>query len=368
MTLRVSASVVLAIGLLCCCAAPAAAGDKATTVTIQAKDLLLQDVLKQISAQSGQSVADRRSEKTNPKLNLTLINATFLHAADTVARAAGASLALHEADGVVALVDGKRHEVPSSFHGLFRASLKRLSITDDLDAGQRYTKVLVELAWEPRLRPFRIVTGPAAAVFGKDAAGNRATGKETGGVEVPVASPELSLRLPAAERSALTLEKLHGTVHVVAATEMLTFRFDRLKELTPKMPPLQAEPQQGIRVRVTHVTAPKGADAWTVDVVIEHPPGGPAFESYQLAPGLSWVKYDSVALVREVGGKTERLAAKAAETEERKVTSTYAHVVYRFPPGTALYPRIDQWKLEVRTAGRLVELEVPFVFENVKLP
>ncbi len=361
----------LLAGLACWCGAGAAQnGDKqelpphmVDLPADQPLDKLLEHVRK-----TGLRVEDRRRDRTPVIVKGGLKGATFWQAVDAIAKQANLRVNLYQPDGVVALVEGPYRQVPSNYSGPFRTALKRLTVIDDLESGQRTCVLSMDLAWEPGLHPIRVGVGPAEAEFGTRQAVARA--KIPGGESFSVIDQpavEVELRCPCPHRADQALELLKGHFTVIVPTKMLTFTFDKLK---PEAPPVK-ETKESVSVRVEDIKV--DGDDWTVDVKIDNPPGGPKFESYQLAAGASWISYNSIALIKKtINGKvTQRLRAAPEDFEDVKLTSAHAHLRYHFTkkanPGVK-FGEVGDWRLVYRTPGRMVELKVPYGFKGVPLP
>ena len=116
------------------------------TVTLQGKDITLKGALTALFKQTGNRVADRRQVKNETRLKLNLEKATFWQALDAVAREADARVSLYEQDGALALVDGPYREVPVSYNGLFRTTVKRIDLTRMLEADAHFAIIHLEIA------------------------------------------------------------------------------------------------------------------------------------------------------------------------------------------------------------------------------
>lgn len=334
--------------------------------TFKGDNVTLNDVLQKLYEQTGNRVVDRRKNPT--KISLDVNQVPFWQGLETIARAGGAGISLYESDGQIAVVDRAPGKAALVHSGLFRLGIKKVSVTRDEETSTHTCAVHLEVAWEPRFQPFYLEIGPQGSPvtvrYAKDAQGKARKAELPGRGQLPVAgriAVEDILRLPAPERSSPAIDSLSGTCRVIGPTKMLTFTFDPLKASSLE--------QEGVKVALKQVTA--GQSRWEVDVIIENPPGGPTFESYQ-----SWLDNNTIHLAK--GNPLEkgyRTIAATSEMELETPKATRAAVRYYFsqkdpttrrdrpPPG-----QVSDWRLVYRTPGRIVAFSFPFEFKNVRLP
>jgi hypothetical protein len=333
-------------------------------VTIQDESIPLTKALALLEKQTDVKVKDLRQDQTDVKLKLNLEQATFWQALDAIAEQADARIYLYRADGI-ALVDGPHVALPVSYNGIFRVVVKRLLAVRDLETDARYYVATMEIAWEPRFKPFLIDTRPQALTI-KDDKNRELLPPDEGGSKVPVESPfamTVDLRLPAVPRAVSKLNLLKGSMVVVGPTQMLEFTFDTL-DVLEKDPKAREQTQDGVTVKLDKPAFEKsrsGAAVWKFGVSLEYPPDGPDFESFQ-----SWVVHNEIYLVKE--GANERLANNAGYATDN-LTKNRASLTYNFveekkkPLG-----KPGDWKLVYLTPGAISEVPVPFEFKDLPLP
>jgi hypothetical protein len=330
------------------------------TFTLQG-EVPLSKALAALAEQTGNVVEDRRQTKTDPKLTLHLQQTPFWQALDTLAREVGARVSLHQKGGRIALVDGPRHEVPTSYSGWFRVRLLRLTAVRDLDTQAHYYLSELEVAWEPRFQPYLLETG-ASNLAMTDEKGQAAPAADAGTGKAPVAGrSELTfpLRLPALPRSADRIGLLKGSFSAVGPSSMLRFEFDQLQ---PIAQPGQArkQTQQGVTVELRELRVDENLG--TVGLVLTAPAGGANFESFQ-----SWVGNNEINLEKK-GGGARFLPNGGYESGDQ--TGPKVMLRYRFEdkPNKPVLDHLGDWKLVYRTPGKIIEVPVPFEFMNVPLP
>lgn len=333
------------------------------TITVQKDGIPLSAVLAQIKEQTGITVADRRLIKNDPRLNLELKKEPFWQALQAIAVLADARISPYQADGVIALVEGPYRPLPLRWDGPFQIAVKGLLLKQDLENATHSCVVNLEVAWEPWFQPFYLEYGPATVEYsardgkGKTAIPSRGQLSVAGKNAV-----EVEVRFPAPKRSVQRIDLLQGTFRMIGPSKMLTFTFPALKPL--KNEPIRLE-IEGVKVSLTRIAAQ--SSRWTFDVLIDNPPGGPRFESYQ-----SWLDNNQISLEKGTGKDREVFLPDPAEEETLgNITATRAAIRYHFTPrnGSRTMPgKLGDWKLVYRTPGRIVEVPVPYTFKNLELP
>ncbi len=329
--------------------------------TLQTEGMLLSDILRQLQKQTGNTVADRRHTQAEPKLKLDLDRVFFWQALEAIARAVNCGVSLYQPDGQVALVEGPYRAVPLSCSGLFRVALKRIDLRLETDTAVHACVLHLEVAWEPRFGPFYLGIGPMTVVFAADGQGQELKVALPSRGQVHIAGRtaiEVQVRTPAPHRSSPRLQSLQGNFRVIGPSKMLTFSFGPLKTLGKNAPWKQE--QEGIKVSLAALTT--ATKHWAIDVLIENPPGGPQFESYQ-----SWLDNNQVFLESQAPKKI-RLASSGEEQLE-DLTATRAALRYYFKEKDGLgLGQPANWTLTYRTPGRILEVPLSFSFQSLPLP
>jgi hypothetical protein len=328
----------------------------------------LSKALAELERQTGVRVEDSRGEAERD-VSLDLRQVTFWQAADAVAEAAGARIYLYPRSGRITLVPrGPDYQMPPvSYDGLFRSSFKRVVAARDLERrdtapGSRAYTVTLEVAWEPRLQPFLLETRPQSLRL-QDDKHHDIPVPEEGNAFAPVdgrISLAFDVTLPALPRSAAALGLLEGKLSAIGPSKMLTFTFDTLDRLGKASAdsPERRLTQEGVVCKVSKVVLDR--DRWTVQVILEYPPGGRKLESYQ-----SWVVNNEMTLETKDGAR--RLASSGYVQES--ASSRRAVLSYHFiDKGKVLRGRSEDWKVIYRTPAAVVELPIRFSFKNVPLP
>lgn len=321
----------------------------------------LAEALDQVQKQTGIAVVDRREGGDNPVLKLNLDNVTFWQAIDTVAREADLQLSLYDKDGKIGLRDGPNRGVPVSYSGMFRVTAKRITAVRDLESDAHLCTVHLEIAWEPRFQPLFFQTRPdnleatddkGIALEAPNAGGGRApsSGRITTDMPVVIAAPR---------RNVSRLGLLKGDFTVVGPSKMLNFTFDRLAKVDKKTPPerVPTQTQEGVTVKMRQFLTE--SDLWTVSFLLDYPPDGPDFESFE-----SWLVNNEIQLEGKDG---KRYGAGGYEIDEQ--AGHRAIVTYRFVEDNGLVlDKPENYKLIYRTPGLIGRVPIHFEFKDLPLP
>jgi hypothetical protein len=339
------------------------------TITLKESDIHLNKALKEIASQTGNQVEDRRREKDETKqLKLDLKNATFWQALDAIAKAADARISLYERDGKIALLDGPHQLLPVSYSGLFRVTVKELHLHHYLDADNHSCDIKLEVAWEPRFQPLFMETRPDSLTVEDDkgrAIEISEEGKGPAAIGQPTATT-VTIRIPAPQRSAKQLSVFKGKLAVTGPSKMLTFVFDKLSKIE-KASEAKKETKEGVTVNLRELRSEGGGgdEVWTIGLLLEYPPDGPKFESFQ-----SWIVNNKIYLEKEQSGIKQQFPPNLGyETDDQ--SDTKAIVRYRFgdePDKKLTLGKFSDWKLVYSTPGRINEVPIPFEFKDLPLP
>jgi hypothetical protein len=334
-------------------------------LTLELKDLTLTKALAQLATRTGITVEDRREANDDPPLKLRLNNATFWQALDAIAQEADVRLGLYERDGKIAL--RRRPEsyqnAPVSYDGLFRTSVKRISAVRNLDADLSHYEATLEVAWEPRFRPFLLEVKPADLNFRDDS--NRAlTLDQEASNKLSIsnkAAVAFDVPLPSLERKSTKLGLLKGKVILVGPIRMDTFTFDSTLAEMVKDPKKRELKREGITVKVSQLDLAR--DHWTLVMELDYPAEGPHFESFE-----SWLVYNEISLKKKDDGETfPNNGGYVIDSS----AGTRAVVSYHFvdePSKKLLRGKSEDWTVVYRTPGTILEIPVAFEFKDLPLP
>ncbi|MSQ93940.1 MAG: hypothetical protein EXR98_05210 [Gemmataceae bacterium] len=352
--------------LMCCIVAISAfAGEPRPTQDLQprtlilpARDLTLDEVLKELEKQTGNTVADlRRTNRDNPKLTLT--TNTFWKTLDAIGAQTKIGFSAYQEGGGVALVDAPYRRLTTVYPSVFRIALKRVAVSRDDETQTHYANLTLDAAWEPRFQPLFLNLESATVIAGKRTEKlERQAMRSVAGM----GATEIELRLPAPERAVLQIDSLKGELKVIGAPKMLEFAFEKIGPVTPKAP-REAKSQEGVKVSVTEVK--QLATRWTVDLQIVNPAGAIIpLESFQ-----SWLDNNRLWLTwTDPQTKKVRTLEPVGETQEGNNQTMKIHFDFTARGNTPLPAKNADVTLRYRTPNRVAAFTVPFGFKDLPLP
>jgi hypothetical protein len=330
-------------------------------------ELPVSKMLAELKKQTGIEVEDKR-EGEDSKIKLKLNNVTFWEALDAIAK---------QADGRVNYLNGIVLEArpenyvnpPVSYNGIFRAIVRRITAQRLLEReGSTYTAD-VEVAWEPRFRPFKLELTPSEMTVQDDKGRKVAlTDNERPGDEPPkdtraVGSKGFTLfdvPLGSLDRSSPKLGLLKLPVKFVGPTRFDTFAFDKSLAEIKKDSKLGELTQEGVTVKVKNLDLAK--DHWTLVMSLEYPADGPEFESFE-----SWLIYNEMSLKNKDGDVFPNNGGYVIDSSAGNRAVVEYHFVDskkdKLTRGDA-----DDWKPVYKTPGLIVDVPATFEFKDVPLP
>lgn len=334
-------------------------------VTLKEKEIPLSKALKAVREQTGIAVEDgRQATDKDPSIRLDLKDATFWQAIDTIAKEADLKVAFPPGDLKVALVEGPFIEMPTSYSGMFRVVLKRLLAIHDLETSTHACAALLEVAWEPRFKPFIMMSEPEALVIQNDkgvALGliERENMRESVGNTLVA---EFEIRFQAPARSVAKLGAIKGHLDMIGPNKMLTFTFEDLAKIERKDPKqTRTMTQENVTVKLRELDIDD--DVLAAKLIVEYPDDSPDFEQMN-----SWIVTNKIHL------KHKSKKALHEPLGGSEVTEQGAHkavVIYRFVETDTLDLKkitLKDWQLHYETPAGFLTVPIPFEFKDVALP
>jgi hypothetical protein len=307
---------------------------------------------------------DERLGKPDQTFSIDLPRTTFWQALDAIAHAAHGRVYLYPQDGRLAVYRRSDRDVdpPTSYSGLFRSTVKRVTASRDLESGATSYGATLEVAWEPGLEPLLLESSPRGLVV-RDDQGRMLPTRVEGSVMISVddhIAATIEVPLPSVPRMTARLGLVEGKLVAVAPSRMLTFDFDALDRLAelPADSPLRRQSQDDVSCRLSKIQLV--ADRWTVQVTLEYPRRGVQLESYQSRVVIN-------ELLLEAKDGTKRL--KPAGYDISIATDRKAVINYHFLDTDKMTRGGPaNWKIRYRTPAALVEVPLTFSFKDVPLP
>lgn len=341
----------VALAILLTSAAVVSGELRPSRVTLRPGKRSVAELLKEIEAQTGNRVVDRRSSREGD-VDVGFHDQSFWSAIEQLSKAARVRVAVGDA---VALVDGRPG--PAVAASVCRVGVRSIAVQRDFETDRRTCAVELDVAWEPSLDPLYLTVDNVRGRYGPP----RESAKEFGpfrGVAQSVAQRRnqlVDLRLPGPDRTAETLAELSGELRLIVPERMLTVRFSALEPGKTR----RDFTEDGVRVALTRMAVDR--QLWTFDLEIENPPETPDFESFQ-----SWLDNNRIHLERMTASGKEIWPHRPDDWEADRV-GRRAKLKYAFV-GAGDKGSPSDWTLVYRTPGRIVETVIPFTLRDVPLP
>jgi hypothetical protein len=328
-------------------------------------ELPVSKMLAELEKQTGIKVEDLR-EGSDSKIRLKLNKVTFWQALDAIAREADGRVDYYRPDMIRLMAREQNYVTPPiSYNGIFRSTIRRIEAVRDLDSEYGNYRALVEVAWEPRFRPFKLDFGPSdiTAEDDKNRKVGPAEGERQERTSLAVTAEQFvrfEVPLGAVDRSAQKLGQLKGRLTFVGPTRFESFAFDKTLAEIKKDPKAGEMTREGVTVKISSLELEK--DHWTMVLALEYPADGPQFESFE-----SWLIRNKILLQSKDGNKT--FPNNGGYTIESSVGNRAA-VLYHFIDTKRDGNRGDpgDWKPLYKTAALMVEVPATFEFKDVQLP
>jgi hypothetical protein len=335
------------------------------TVTFSKPTLPLQQALAEIKAQTGNRVADRRRDRTNPAVVVTAGPTQFWPALDAIGKASRIGFSPFLGEGEVVLTDVPYRASTMAHSGLFRIAHRRVALTLDEETQAHHCRLALDIAWEPRFRPFYIDLRQLKFTFAPDAKKHQR--QESLPAHGPVGAAgrgavELEVIAGAPDRTCPRIASVDGMVWAVGPSKMLTFRFTNLavQKGNAKSPAAPSTVQDGVTVTIAALR--RQTDALIATVQIENPKDTAGFDTHQ-----SWLAHNRISL-RQGNANKERVLHGGSTRESMRGNRATIDYEFADTPEQRVPSTLDGWNLEYETPGRIVEVTAPFTLKDIKLP
>jgi len=247
----------------------------ATKLTILAEDTALDQLLEEVHEQTGNRLVDYRDQFgqdiQSRKISLEIDDQEFWPAMDQILDQAGMSLYPFSGEEALAIIEREEGTTSrvgkASYSGPFRIEATNVIAQRGLhNPQQQGTRVELEIAWEPRLRPIAISQPSEAITITAD-----------NGIEIPLSNSqavlevevqpgnhttELTIPMALPPRSVLKLTSIKGQFSALVPGRVAEFRFTDLHK------PVSAEQERGgVKVIVDGVR--KNQELWEVHMRLQ---------------------------------------------------------------------------------------------------
>jgi hypothetical protein len=329
----------------------------AAKVTLQGQGIRLTEAIQKLQAQSGNAITDLREQMgaavTNPALDLDIAGKPFFEALDAIARKAEVTPYFATGDSTIGLMAGAP---PASalvqYSGPFRITLKQITTVRDFQTGMASANVQLEVAWEPRLRPMLLAldTDELAITDDRGREIEPQVMNESTDVVIRPENPaaEINVNLAAPDRAAKMLARLKVKATVTVPAGIRRFRF-------PNLAARDVMQKQG-DIRIILESTEVDEQVWKVNVVLEYPGEGPAFESYRqgLFNNRLWLQKADGSRFEHNGGFSN------TASDQGKLGFEYLFVDAPGKPA--------DYQLVYETPSKVLTIPLEFEFKDVPLP
>jgi hypothetical protein len=339
----------------------AKAATAATTITLAAKGMPLQEVIAAIEKQTGNRFIDNREQQgeqpnaNDVRIDVELKGERFWPAVDKILDQAKLGIYSYGGKDALSIVardaaDGPR-QARAAYIGPFRLDITEVQAERSIrQPKQSLLKLQLEVAWEPRLRPIAI-SQPVADLQAKTDAGAKLTVAQPQAsldVEVPngTQAAEITLPFDLPPRSVKRITALHGTLHALVPGRQVKFRFDDLANAAGK-----TQRMGGVQVTVDEVR--KNNAVWEVHMRFSLDEENGALQSHR-----AWV-FQNLSYMLDKDGK--QIDNGGLETTSQ--TKNEVGVAYVFD-----VPAIEGLSWVYETPAAIVDLPVEYEIKDIELP
>ena len=240
---------------------------------------------------------------------------------------------------------------PLDESGIFRIRVSGISSAKNLlQPGLDYTRVDLEIQWEPRLTPISIeMPLSKVKILDEDGKELKVSNPEqvlSGSVQTGINQIEMSLTLENIDREIKKISAVSGRLECVLPGRRETFRF-------PSVGEIEGEPKLSkAGVSVQYIGFEQNEDLYAVNLLVSMDPGAEKIESH-----LGWLYDNPLFLVNDAGEKQTSIGHQGGDLDE-----TGVHIQYFF---------IDEptkFSLLYESPGAIVSVPADFELKDIPLP
>jgi hypothetical protein len=333
---------------------------QASLVTLQSGGMRLSQILAAMQKQSGNQIIDTRRQlgqpANDPELKADFDKVPFWRALDTVLDEAGLGVYAFGQQRAIHVVARDQAQVPrrsrASYSGPFRIEPVRLIASRDLrQPASGGLMLVVDVAWEPRLRPIglkqRLADVTALDENGNSLAVDDRKAEVESFVQGDATAVELEIPLALPSRRVNQIASFRGNLRVMVPGKIETFTFSELlaaKNVEKRI--------AGVTVTLEQVR--KNNDLWEVHMRARFDEAGDSLDSFR-----GWILENEAYLE---GHDEKPIPSEGQEmTEQSKNEIGLAYIF-----GLKQPPR--NLKFVYKTPGVIVTTAFPYEFKGLSLP
>ncbi len=238
------------------------------------------------------------------------------------------------------------------YSGPFRIELKQFGLARDFEAGTTVANLQLEVGWEPRLRPMllKLKADELKVLDDRKKEVKPQVAEESDQVVVRPenAAAQVNINLDAPERTAQKIALLKVKAEVTIPAGIKVFKFPSLAQQDVTI-------KQG-DVSVTLQGTEIDEQVWKVNVLLNYPGEGPAFESYQqgLFNNRLWLQRADGSRFEHNGGFNN------TSSDGGKIGFEYLFVDAPGKPA--------DYQLIYETPSKVITIPLEFEFKDIPLP
>jgi hypothetical protein len=340
----------------------AKAATAATTVTLSANGMAFKDAIAAIEKQTGNKFIDNRDQQpgqpgaAEARINITLKDDKFWPALDEILDQAKVGIYSYGGKDALSLVARDPQERPRHGHadyvGPFRAEVTEAhGIRNLRQPNQTVLKLLLEVAWEPRLRPIAITQPIADLKATTDADKPLAVAQPDANldVEVPNGTQAAEIALPFAlpPRDVKKIKSLQGKLRALVPGRLAQFKFSDLAKAAGK-----SQKQGGVTVTVDDVR--KNNAVWEIHMRLALDEDNGALQSHR-----AWVFQNASYLLDKDGKRIDNAGLETTQQSKNEVGNAY---MFDLPNG------LDGFTWVYEAPAAIVDLPVEYEIKDIDLP
>jgi hypothetical protein len=335
---------------------------EATTVTLSANEMPLEEVFAAIEKQTGNQMLDNRQQEGDDAdgatggITIELKAEPFWPAIDQILDKGNLGVYSYGGEDALSIVSRASDERPrhgvANYVGPFRVEILEIQSQRNLRQPQRQSlKLQMEVAWEPRLRPIAL-SQPVADVKATTDSGQELQVTQPDAVldvEVPTGTQAAEIILPFAlpPRDAKRITTLRGKLRALVPGRQVKFQFDDLANASGK-----TDRRGGVQVTLEDVR--KNNAIWEVHMRLALDEDNEALQSHR-----GWALQNLSYLVGKDGEQVDNAGFETTHQTGNEIGVAY---LFDLPEG------VEGLSWVYETPAAIVELPVEYELKDIELP
>jgi len=333
----------------------------ASRLTLAADAMELAELFEQIHAQTGNRLTDHREqfgqEAVSRGVTIELADEPFWPALDKLLDAANMTLYPFSGEESLAVIDRDEGSAPraqgASYSGPFRIEAVNVVARRNLRSPQQQgTRIELEFAWEPRLRPIALSQPVESLEITADDGSPVALANSQAVLNVEVQpgshATELTIPLALPPRSVAKLASFKGKMSALVPGRMVVFKFQNLKKSERA-----TQARGGVEVAVQGVR--KNQQLWEVHMKLKVESAETGLESHR-----GWVFQNLSYLLNKQGEIIDHAGFETTMQSENEVGLAY---FFDLPDD-----EIGDYTWVYRTPAAIVRIPVEYELKDILLP